>query len=175
MPVWGLKGKDKQIVNKDNLKEELIHSYEYADRFNKHTDKLGLYMIEVANIIIKKNTNQALPDWKMEMLRSEVVYSLFREISREEDKSNGKECFRKQFEAGEIGNVFNYFMQVAKWSLYEHVRSNIRMKETEDIFAEMFHDVFSATMRAESEDAALDLGSITGFDYNGFSSWDSDY
>jgi hypothetical protein len=175
MPVWGLRLRDKQIVNKDNLKSELKHSYEYADKFGRHTDKLGLFMIEVANITIKKNTNQALADYKMEMLRSEVVYQLFKEISREDDKSNGKKCFRQQFEAGEIDNVFNYFMQVAKWSLYEHIRHNIRVRETEEAFAEMFADVFSASIRAEAEDGALDLGSLTTLNYQGCSSWDDNY
>jgi hypothetical protein len=39
----------------------------------------------------------------------------------------------------------------------------------------MFHDVFSATIRAEAEDNSLDLGSITGFDYNGGGDWSSDW
>jgi hypothetical protein len=175
MPVWGLRGKDKQIVNKDNLKEELIHSYEYCDKFGKHTDKLGLYVIEIANIMIKRNTNAALPDWKLEHLRSEVVYQMFREISREGDKSNGNAPFRTEFEAGRIDNVFNYFCQVAKYSLWENIRHEKRCKETEEQFAEMFHDVFSATIRAEAEDNSLDLGSITGFDYNGGGDWSSDW
>jgi hypothetical protein len=169
------KGKDKQIVNKDNLKAELIHSYEYCDKFGKHTDKLGKYMIEIANITIKNNTNTQLSDWKMEQLRSELLYLLFFEISRDGVKSNGANNFRTEFEAGNIKNVFNYFMQVAKYSLWSTIRHEKLIKDTEEQFAEMFHDVFAANIRSEAEDAALDLGSIVGFDYNGHSSWDSDY
>jgi hypothetical protein len=173
--IFGLRGRDKITVTKDTLEAAIRHSYKYCDKWGLHSNELGYQFIEIANIMIKKNSDRATPDWELEMLRSELVYQLFKEISREGDKSNGKKCFRQQFEAGEIDNCFNYFLQVCKWSLFEHIRSNIRMKETEAQFAEIFNDVFSATMRAEAEDNSLDLGSMTTLNYQGCSSWDDNY
>jgi hypothetical protein len=162
-----MSSKRKITVTKESLEKEIEHSYKYLDKFGKHSDRLGRQMIEIARIVVIKNTDRNLSDYKIEQLMSDVLYNVFKELSNKEVGKLGKECFRTQFEAGKIENCFSYFMQVAKRGLWEDIEFENRRREHEQEIAEALMNIQQDSIKLEAEENVIDVGNITENDYHG--------
>jgi hypothetical protein len=162
----------KLLVTNEKLTEALKHSYKYCDKFNRHSDELGVLVREMALIAVKNNTDRQLSEYRLYQLASDVIYMMFKEISSDKIKQNGKKPFRRQFEAGEIGNCFTYFFSVAKWSAKRAVENELVLKKYDEMFAESCFEAIRDSVQREKEDGYLDRASTIDFDYGGYTSYD---
>jgi hypothetical protein len=163
--------KNKYAVTNERLTEAIKHSYKYCDKFGRHSNELGVLIREMALIAVKNNTDRQLGEYRLQELASDIVYMMFKEISSEKIKQNGKEPFRQQFEANEIDNVFNYFYTVAKWSAKRAVENELVLKKYDEMFAEACMEAIRESVEREREDGYLDRASGCDFDYNGYTSY----
>jgi hypothetical protein len=164
--------KNKLLVTNEKLTDAIKHSYKFCDKFGRHSNELGVLIREMALIAVKNNTDRQLSEYRLQELASDVVYMMFKEISSEKMKQNGKQPFRHQFEAGEIGNCFTYFFSVAKWSAKRAVENELVLKKYDEMFAEACFEAIKDSVEREKEDGYLDRASTVDFDYCGYTSYD---
>lgn len=128
-----LKEKKKYLVTNETLRSEILESIKYAEKYGKHTDKLGCMYHNFAMTVILKNVKNMdnLPDGVFYDMLSELVVELLITTNRlNEEKIKN------------IDNMFNYLYSALKFRMYKFVkeeRENVRIKkEAIELFKQMY-------------------------------------
>lgn len=107
-----------------SLKENLAHSFQCVDIHGQHSNFLAFDLIEVVNIVMKKNGMETT-SYIFEEMKQDILVHIFELISNPFKRSSGK-TFREEFEDHEIRNLFSYFVSVAKFRMWHLVREDKR-------------------------------------------------
>lgn len=116
----------KRIATNQTIKDEMIISKDYSQKHGKHTERLGVMMLEVANIVIKSCNITSVSRDDLEDIRQEMCIEMLWVVNRYCDKDIMPEC------------PFNVFITACKRCLFENIskiKTRLERKEVLELLA----------------------------------------
>lgn len=119
----------KRVATNESIKKEIERSKEYSEKFGKHTDKLGIMMIEVANIVIKSSNITSVSSHDLQDIKQEMCIEMLWVVNRYCNKGIMPDY------------PFNVFVTCCKRCLFENI-SKIKVRlERDKLFAELAKEI----------------------------------
>lgn len=109
----------KRKITNEILKEEIIFSKEYSEKYGKHTDKLGRMMIDITDIIVKKLNITSISKIDIQDMKQDMIIEMLWVVN--------KYCATGSMP----DNVFNVFITAGKRYVFEYL-DKIKTKRERD-------------------------------------------
>lgn len=143
------KGKKKYLVTNETLRSEILESLKHAERFGKHTDKLGCMFHNFAMTVILKNVKNMdnLPDYVYYDMLSEMIVELIVTTNRlNEEKIKG------------IDNMFNYLYSALKFKMYKIVTAERERARVQKAAIELVKHMYPEGLLVDDINDAIENG-----------------
>lgn len=145
------KGKKKYLVTNETLRSEILESLKHAERFGKHTDKLGCMFHNFAMTVILKNVKNMdnLPDYVYYDMLSEMIVELIVTTNRlNEEKIKG------------IDNMFNYLYSALKFKMYKIVTAERERVRVQKAAIELVKHMYPEGLLVDDINDAIENGNF---------------
>ena len=112
----------KRKITNEILKQEIEFSKGYSEKFGKHTDKLGVMMMDITDIIVKKLNITSISKSEIEDMKQDMIMEMLWVVN-------------KYCDTGAMpDNVFNVFITAGKRYVFEYL-DKIKVKRQRDEIA----------------------------------------